>query len=78
MQPKTPFQWPNLWGGIMQRLRLGSVMDSPIAVILIVGTLLAVAMVKGTTWLIIAILTIFVPLILLFGVIYIVWSIKDP
>ena len=69
---------PSLWGGLMQRLKLGSVMDSLIAVLIVFGTLFAVAIIKNITWLMVSMLIILVVILVLFIVVYVAWSFKDP
>jgi hypothetical protein len=79
MDSKTP--WPNLWSGIMQRLRLGSVLDSPLAVIIVIGTVLAIAILinpPGYNWLIPAIFGLLAIILLIFFCVYIYWTFKDP
>ena len=74
-------KFPNLWGGIMERLKLGSVLDPIIAVLIVIATLFAVVAIfarDDLKWLVPALFIILVIAVIIFFAVYIVWTLKDP
>jgi energy-coupling factor transporter transmembrane protein EcfT len=75
MEKKTP----NLWGGIMEKLKLGSVLDTPLAALIVIATLFAILILKDSTrWLLTAFFVIIVVVLILLFAVYVYWTFKDP